>query len=155
MEAYLLERLCSLHPRMEVGQREQRGGIESETTSPPELQSGGCGEGRQDAPWPVPGRPAGFSQGSRRALARSRGIDPAPPPTPRCRPRSPFASLGFGLFTGQRREKPQRVAERPKEASPARGTCNPALVHSASSTQSPREDPQGRELRRLPLAAHF
>ena len=125
----------------------ERGGIESETTSPPELQSGtaGCSPTRSQA----------GLQGSRRVLPRSRGINPASPPTPRCRLQSPFASLGFGLFIGQRREKPQRVAERPKEASPARGTCNPALVHCASSTQSPREDPQGGELRHLPLAAHF
>lgn len=119
MEAYLLECLCSLCPWMKIGQREQGEEEQSETTSPPELQSRGCGGGRQDAPQPSP-RPA------RRVLARLRGINLAPPPTPRCRLQSPCASLCFGLFIGQRREKPQRVAERLKEVS--RGTCIPALV---------------------------
>ena len=98
-----------------------RGGIESETTSPPELQSRGCAGGRKDTLPPSP-RPACT------VLARSRGINLAPPPAPRSRLQSPSASLCFGFFIGQRREKPQRVAERLKEASPARGTCSPALV---------------------------
>lgn len=98
-----------------------RGGIESETTSPPELQSRGCAGGRKDTLPPSP-RPACTF------LARSRGINLGPPPAPRCRLQSPSAALCFGLFIGQRREKPQRAAERLKEASPARGTCIPALV---------------------------
>ena len=121
MEAYLLERLCSLCPWMEIGQREQGEEEQSETTSPPELQSRGCGGGRQDAPQPSP-RPA------RRVLMRSRAINLALSPTTRCKLPSPFASFCFGLFIGQRREKPQRVAERLQEASPVRGTCIPALV---------------------------
>lgn len=82
---------------MEIGQREQGEEEQSETTSPPELQSRGCGGGRQDAPQPSP-RPA------RRVLMRSRAINLALPPTTRCKLPSPFASfaLGSSLAKGEK-----------------------------------------------------